>query len=175
MSVTALYLILAIAGLVAIWLPVMLVATLFSGWWELSRTYPYMPPTPGDDGSPIIRLQGSVYFSPLFRYQRFVHAVADQDHLHLSMPPLIGAFHKPMSIPWEQITFPRRDRTVMGMIPLDIGPRRVLVSRSFVKDELEVRSLADNQNEFDAYSNEPDDSESEAQNQATQNPKESSA
>ena len=151
----AVYLLIAIVGLIAVWLPIMLVATLFSGWWELSRAYPASVPAPGDDGAPPKRLQGSVYFSPLFRYQRVVHATPDHDHLHISIPPLIGAFHSPMSIPWAEITFPRRDKVVMGMVPIDIGDRRILVSRSFVKHELEVRALADESADFDAYAPPP--------------------
>jgi len=114
----ALYLFLFILGLIAVWLPIMLVATLFSGWWELARTYPHTTPAPADDGSPAKRLQGSIYFSPLFRYQRLVHATVDHDHLHLALPPIVGAFHKPISIPWAEITFPRREQAVMGMVPI---------------------------------------------------------
>ncbi len=130
----AIYAIVGVAGVIALWLPVMLIAALFSGWWELARAFPRTPPAPR-----ATRGVGSLYLSPIFRYKGFVAYAIDDDHLHLAMPPILGAFHPPMSIPWAAIHFFRGDDTVLGLIPIEVNQHRMLVSKSAVKHELKLR------------------------------------
>lgn len=128
------YTVIGVAGLIALWLPVMLIAALFSGWWELAKDHPRRPPETGAR-----RGAGSVYLSPLFRYKGIVTYAADDEHLHLSMPPILGAFHPPISIPWAALHFFKGENPVLGMIAAEIDGRRMLLSRHMVKHELAVR------------------------------------
>ena len=123
-------------GLALIWLPIMMVAVMFSGWWDLSRTYRVRKPTPGAR-----RGVGSVFFSPLFRYKNFVSYAIDDDYLHLHLPPLLGALHAPMSIPWHAIELPTDQPTLPGMVPAIIDGRRIFISKGMARRELEVRNL----------------------------------
>lgn len=130
----------AIVGLLLIWLPVMMIAVLFSGWWDLSRTYRARKPT-----LTARRGVGSVFFSPLFRYKNFVSYAIDDDYLHLRLPPLLGALHAPMSIPWQAIELPTDQPTLPGMVPAIIDGRRIFISKGMAKRELEVRTLIEDQ------------------------------
>ncbi|MCA9292449.1 MAG: hypothetical protein KDA20_01400 [Phycisphaerales bacterium] len=135
----------AIAGLILLWMPIMLVATLFSGWWELSHQFPKRRPGVGAK-----RGLGSVAFSPVFQYKRCVNFAIDDDFLHLSLPPLLGIFHGPISIPWSMIQFPVGAKRVAGMTLLDVRGRRFLVSRAMAQRELEVREHIATQDESGA-------------------------
>jgi len=123
-------------GVLLIWLPLMMTAVLFSGWWELSRLYPVKPPAPAAR-----RGVGSVYFSPIFRYKNFVVYAIDDDHLHLRLPPLVGALHAPISIPWCAIELPTDQPSPSGMATVLIEGRRIFVSRAMVTRELELRRM----------------------------------
>ena len=123
----------AIVGALALWLPVMLVAVLFSGWYELARAFPERPPAQG-----AVRGVGSIFFSPIFRYSRIVLYAVDDDMLHLRLPAVVGAFHKPVSIPWAAIHLDERSRA--GMTPVVILGRRILLSVAMVRHELAVRA-----------------------------------
>jgi len=128
------YSIIGVAGLIALWLPVMLTAALFSGWWELAKDHPKRTAETGAR-----RGAGSVYLSPLFRYKGIVTYAADDEYLHLSMPPILGAFHPPVSVPWAALHFFKGEDPVLGMIAAEIDGRRMLLSRHMVKHELAVR------------------------------------
>lgn len=129
-----LYTIIGVVGLITFWLPIVLIAALFSGWWELAKAHPKRRPETGAR-----RGVGSVYLSPLFRYKGIVHYTTDDEHLHIALPPIVGAFHAPMSIPWAKLTFFKGEHTVLGMIAVQIDTRRLLVSKHMVKHELAVR------------------------------------
>lgn len=128
--------IVVIIGLALIWLPIMMGAVLFSGWWDLSRRYPARKPAIGAQ-----RGVGSVFFSPLFRYKNFVLFAIDDDHLHLRLPPVLGALHAPMSIPWPSIDLPPDRPTLPGMVPLLLDGRRIFVSKAMVAKELRIRGM----------------------------------
>jgi hypothetical protein len=134
MPVWLLYGMLLVFALLALWLPFMLFLALFSGWWELSRVYPRQPPATGAR-----RGAGSVLFGPLFRYRHVVAWADDGDVLHLGLPPIVGAFHPPMSIPWAAIEFDQGDRRVAGFIPVKVERRRLFLSKAMVSRELEIR------------------------------------
>ena len=123
-----------LAGLVLLWMPVMLIATLFSGWWELAHRFPRRRPDVGAKHG-----LGSVAFSPVFQYKRCVNYAIDDDFLHLSLPPVLGVFHGPISIPWSLIQFPVGAKRVAGMTLIDVSGRRFLVSRAMAQRELAVR------------------------------------
>ena len=125
-----------VMGVAFVWLPIMMVAVMFSGWWDLSRRYRATKPLLGAR-----RGVGSVFFSPIFRYKNFVSYTIDDDHLHLRLPPIVGALHAPMSIPWEAIDLPTDIPTLPGMVPAIIDGKRIFVSRSMAARELEVRNL----------------------------------
>lgn len=129
-----------VGGLAAIWLPIMLIATLVSGWWELARAYPQGEIEPGAE-----RGVGTVVTSALCRYKGMVGFASDAEHLHLWLPPVLGAFHAPMSIPWAQIEFPRGGERIVGLvlIRIEVGDRarKLLISPRMVRRELVVRRL----------------------------------
>ena len=127
-------LLVALVGMVLLWMPIMLIATLFSGWWELANRYPRRRPSMGAR-----RGLGTVAFSPVFQYKRCVNFVIDDDHLHLSLPPILGIFHAPMSIPWPVIEFPTGAKRIAGMTLIKVENRRILVSRAMAERELQVR------------------------------------
>lgn len=129
-----------IVGLAFIWLPVMMIAVMFSGWWDLSKRYRATKPAVGAR-----RGVGSIFFSPIFRYKKFVAYAIDDDHLHLRLPPVIGALHAPMSIPWHAIELPTDRPTLPGMVPAIIDGRRIFISKAMASRELEVRDLIDDE------------------------------
>jgi|GEM_PF-2103691 len=120
-------------GVVAIWFPLMILAVLFSGWWDLAKRFPKRPPA-----DVYKRGVGSVFFSPIFRYRGVVSYAADHDHLHLSLP-LVGVFHEPISIPFAELRFFAGDRKVMGLTPVEVDGRRMLLSRAMIQREALVR------------------------------------
>jgi len=128
--------IVVIMGLALIWLPIMMAAVLFSGWWDLSRRYRATKPALAAK-----RGVGSVFFSPIFRYKNFVLYTIDDDHLHLRLPPILGALHAPMSIPWHAVDLPTDQPTLPGMVPAIISGRRIFISRAMAKRELQIRGL----------------------------------
>jgi len=128
--------IVVIMGLALIWLPIMMAAVLFSGWWDLARRYRATKPALAAK-----RGVGSVFFSPIFRYKNFVLYAIDDDHLHLRLPPILGPLHAPMSIPWHAIDLPTDQPTLPGMVPAIISGRRIFISRSMAKRELQIRGL----------------------------------
>ncbi|MFB3430335.1 MAG: hypothetical protein ABL309_05405 [Phycisphaerales bacterium] len=128
--------IVVVVGLAFIWLPIMMIAVIFSGWWDLAKRYRARKPALGAR-----RGVGSVFFSPLFRYKKFVAYAIDDDHLHLRLPPVIGALHAPMSIPWHAIDLPTDLPTLRGMIPAVIDGKRIFISKAMASRELEVRDL----------------------------------
>ncbi len=127
-----------IFGIILLWMPIMLIAALFSGWWELSRLHPKHQAMMGAK-----RGVGTVVFSPLFQYKRCVGYAIDDDHLHLWMPPVLGIFHPPMSIMWSAMQFPEGARNISGMALVEIDARRILVSHKIVERELAVRDHVD--------------------------------
>lgn len=132
--------IVVVISLALIWLPVMMFAVMFSGWWDLSRAYRARKPISGAR-----RGVGSVFFSPIFRYKNIVSYAIDDDYLHLRLPPLVGALHAPMSIPWQAIELPTDQPTLPGMAPVIINGRRIFISRSMAQRELEVRDLLEDE------------------------------
>ncbi len=127
-----------IIGLALIWLPIMMAAVMLSGWWDLARRYPATKPAIGAQ-----RGVGSVFFSPLFRYKNFVLFAVDDDYLHLRLPPLLGALHAPISIPWPAIELPANQPTLPGMTPIVAIGRRIFVSKPMVEKEKQIRGLID--------------------------------
>lgn len=136
MPTSILIILIVIFSLALVWLPVMMIAVLFSGWWELARRYPARKPQAGAQ-----RGIGSVYFTPLFRYKNFVAYSADDDHLHLRLPPLLGALHAPMSIPWHSIELPTDQPAMLGMVHARIDGKRIFIAKAMAKRELEIRTL----------------------------------
>jgi hypothetical protein len=128
--------IVVIIGLALIWLPLMMGAVLFSGWWDLARRFPARKPALGAH-----RGVGSVFFSPLFRYKNFVLYAIDDDHLHLRLPPVLGALHAPMSIPWPAIDLPSDQPTLPGVVPVLLDSKRIFVSKAMVARELRIRGM----------------------------------
>jgi hypothetical protein len=143
-------------GVVALWFPIMMFATMFSGWWDLARRFPRTT-IPADARRGV----GTVVLSPLFRYKGVVTWAADHDHLHLSLP-LIGVFHDPISIPFAELRFFAGDRRVMGLTPVEVNGKRMLVSRGMVEREAVIRrelGTLDEQAERDLFPDDQDHSE----------------
>lgn len=129
-----------VMALAFVWLPTMMIAVMFSGWWDLSRRYRATKPATGAR-----RGVGSVFFTPIFRYKNFVTYAIDDDHLHLRLPPVLGALHAPMSIPWHAIELPTDQPSMPGMVPAIIDGRRIFISRAMASRELEVRHLIEDE------------------------------
>ena len=130
-------LIFGIMGVVALWFPLMMFATMFSGWWDLAKRFPRKPV--GDNPT---RGVGTVVFSPIFRYNNVVHWTTDDDFLHLSLP-LIGVFHEPMSIPLAEFDFFAGDKSVLGLTPVQINRKRILVTNAMLEREAAIRKHLD--------------------------------
>lgn len=104
------------------------------GWRSLAERFPRAPAAPGADSG-----LGSISIGGWCNYNLCVRWRADDEHLHLSILPIVAFFHAPMSIPWAEIDFgsPGRRRS---MVRGRVGNRTLWLQREMVRRELEVRA-----------------------------------
>jgi hypothetical protein len=102
-----------------------------SGWRTLARRYPPQPHGPGRGGS-----FGSIRFQALGGYNNCIIWKADETYLHLRVWPVIGVFHRAMSVPWEAIQIqPGR----LGMAQVEIDGVTWGLPKAMLRDEVILR------------------------------------
>lgn len=90
----------AVMGVLFIWLPISVVQTLMSGWFDLSRRFPGTKPnraTVSAIGFTSLLLSKHRWYRVIARY------IADDDHLHLRLISPAAILYERISIPWAAI------------------------------------------------------------------------
>ena len=113
---------------------VMAIIARASGWKKLAARYPQVDPGPRAGGGSC----GSVRFMPGGGYNNCIIWKDDETYLHLRIWPWLGAFHAPLSIPWEAVRVRDAGRS---WVAVDIDGVRWSLAPSLLTGELARRAL----------------------------------
>jgi hypothetical protein len=123
---------LAIGWAALMWVPLLMVMGVWSGWRRLAGLYPDRNTGQGRSFrcSPVIM--------GLTNYRGGVRLTADETHLHFSMSVFLRPGHPPFSVPWSDVTvtrdqwpwFPFRGKQVIRLTLAGYPDRRILVPLS---------------------------------------------
>ncbi|MGP1346604.1 MAG: hypothetical protein ACTS3F_08050 [Phycisphaerales bacterium] len=129
-----------VMGVLFLWLPISIVQTLMSGWFDLARRFPGVRPSPGSvsaTGTTTLLLSRHRWYRVLARY------VADDDHLHLRLISPAASFQEGISIPWAAIEEARVNPADTGLARVRIVgyPLEIAVPPKLLEREARVRAL----------------------------------
>lgn len=111
----ALIILASLAGFSVIWIAVIWLLSVLSGWRVLAITYG----TNREFAGQMLRLQsGQMRWVGI---NRCLNIAADREGLYLSMLPIFAIFHAPLFVPWRDITATTKNKLIRNGTEFRLG------------------------------------------------------